>query len=115
MPTLTQIFIHPIKSTQGLPLTRAAVGPLGLEHDRRWMLIRPDGSFITGRESPSLVRVRAVPIPGGLFLTTPGWRELQVQAPPVDAPRQEVTIWGDRCSAARVGEAADRWFSEYLG
>jgi uncharacterized protein YcbX len=115
MPVLAQIFIHPIKSTQGLPLTRATVGPMGLEHDRRWMLVRPDGSFITGRESPSLVRVKALPTEGGLRLSAPGLPELQVPAPPADAPRLDVTIWNDRCSAARVGEPADRWFSQYLG
>jgi len=115
MPVLTQIFIHPIKSTRALPLTQARVEPLGLEHDRRWMLIRPDGSFITGRELPSLVRVSAVPTEGGLHLSAPAQPELRVLAPPADAPRQEVTIWNDRCSTARVGEAADRWFSQYLG
>lgn len=115
MPTLSQIFIHPIKSTRALPLTQARVEPLGLEHDRRWMLIRPDGSFITGRESPSLVRVSAVPAEGGLELSAPGVPGLRVQAPLADAPRQEVTIWDDQCSAARVGEAADRWLSQYLG
>lgn len=115
MPVLSQIFIHPIKSTRALSLTQARVEPMGLEHDRRWMLIRPDGSFITGRESPSLVLVSAVPTEGGLQLAAPGLPELRVQAPPADAPRQEVTIWSDRCSAARVGEAADRWFSQYLG
>jgi hypothetical protein len=115
MPVLSQIFIHPIKSTRALPLKQARVEPLGLEHDRRWMVVRPDGSFITGRESPALVRVSAVPTEGGLHLSAPAQPELQVLAPPVDAPRQEVAIWGDRCSAARVGEAADRWFSQYLG
>ncbi len=115
MPTLARIFIHPIKSTRGLPLTQARVEPLGLEHDRRWMLVRPDGSFITGRESPSLVRVSAVPTDGGLHLSAPDQPDLRVQAPPADAPRLEVTIWNDRCSAARAGEAADRWFSQYLG
>jgi uncharacterized protein YcbX len=115
MPTLAQIFIHPIKSTRALPLTQAQVEPMGLEHDRRWMLIRPDGSFITGRESPALVRVSAVPTEEGLQLSAPGLPELRVQAPAADAPRQEVTIWSEHCSAARVGEAADRWFSQYLG
>jgi uncharacterized protein YcbX len=114
MPTLAQIFTYPIKSTRGLSLTQARAEPLGLEHDRRWMLVRPNGSFITGREFPSLVRVSAVPTAGGLHLSAPDQPELWVQAPPADAPRLEVTIWKERCSAARVDEAADRWFSQYL-
>lgn len=115
MPVLTQLFIHPIKSTRGLSLTRATVEPLGLEDDRRWMLVRPDGSFITGREAPSLVRVSAIPSEGGLRLSAPEQPELRVPVPPAGAERLDVTIWGDRCSAARAGEAADRWFSQYLG
>lgn len=115
MPVLAQLFIHPIKSTRGLSLTQATVEPMGLRDDRRWMLVRPDGSFITGRESPSLVRVSALPSEGGLRLSAPGQPELRVPVPPADAERLDVTIWNDRCSAARAGEVADRWFSQYLG
>lgn len=115
MPVLAELFIHPIKSTAPLPLTRAIAEPLGLEHDRRWMAVRPDGSFITGRESPSLVRVRAVPEAGGLRLEAPGRPGLEVPVPAPDAPRLDVTVWNDRCSAARAGEAADRWLSQFLG
>ncbi|WP_224370431.1 MOSC domain-containing protein [Hyalangium versicolor] len=115
MPVLTQLFIHPIKSTRGLPLTQATVEPLGLENDRRWMLVRPDGSFITGRESPALVLVSAIPSEGGLRLSAPNQPELQVAVPPEGAERLNVKIWGDQCSAARAGETADRWFSQYLG
>jgi hypothetical protein len=115
MPVLSQVFIHPIKSTQGLSLRQARVEPLGLEHDRRWMLVRPDGSFITGREFPSLVRVSAVPTQGGLQVSTPGLPALEVPAPAADAPRLDVTVWRDTCSAALAGQAADRWFSGLLG
>ncbi|WP_224245036.1 MOSC domain-containing protein [Hyalangium gracile] len=115
MPVLAQLFIHPIKSTRGLSLTRATAEPMGLEHDRRWMLVRPDGSFITGREFPSLVRVSAVPTEGGLRLSAPEQPELHVPAPPAGAERLDVTIWNDRCSAARAGKDAERWFSQYLG
>jgi uncharacterized protein YcbX len=114
MPVLSQIFIHPIKSTRGLSLTQATVEPMGLEHDRRWMLVRPDGSFVTGRESPSLVLVTALPSQNGLRLSAPERPELRLPVPPAEAPRMDVTIWGNRCSAARVDEAADRWFSQYL-
>ncbi|MFE8597676.1 MOSC domain-containing protein [Archangium violaceum] len=115
MPTLTAINIYPLKSCAGLPLTRATVEPLGLQYDRRWMAVRPDGSFMTGRELPALVLVRAVPGPSGLHLSAPGMPELEVPLPPAGAPRLDVTVWDDTCSAARAQESADRWLSEYLG
>jgi hypothetical protein len=115
MSVLSQLFIYPLKSTKGLSLTRAKVEPLGLEHDRRWMLVRPDGSFVTGREFPSLVLVSAVPTGAGLRVSAPGLPELEVPVPPEEAPRLEVTIWKDTCSVARAGPEADRWFSRFLG
>jgi uncharacterized protein YcbX len=115
MSVLSQLFIYPVKSTKGLSLTQAKAEPLGLEHDRRWMLVRPDGSFITGREQPSLVLVSAVPTGAGLRMSAPGQPELEVAAPPAGAPRLEVTIWKDTCSAAMASQEADRWFSRFLG
>ena len=115
MPVLSQLFIYPVKSTKGLSLTRARAEPLGVEHDRRWMLVRPDGSFVTGRELPWLVLVSAVPTGTGLWLSAPGQPELEVAAPPAGAPRLEVTIWKDTCSAAVASQEADRWFSRFLG
>jgi hypothetical protein len=115
MTALSHLFIYPLKSAKGISMRWTRVEPLGLEHDRRWMLVRPDGSAITGREFPSLVRVTAVPIPAGLHASAPKMRELEVPLPPEGAPRLDVTLWGDTCSAARAGEQADRWFSECLG
>ena len=115
MPTLTSLVRYPLKSAAGQSLESATVEPLGLEHDRRWMAVRPDGSFLTGREVPSLVRVQALPMPEGLRLSAPGLPELLVPTPPVDAARLEVTVWKDTCSAARAGAEADQWLSGYLG
>ena len=115
MPTLQGLFRYPLKSCAGLPLEHATVELMGLEHDRRWMAVRPDGSFITGRELPQLVRVRAVPSAPGLHLSAPNMPDLDVPVPGAGAARLDVTVWGDTCSAARVDAAADRWLSEYLG
>jgi uncharacterized protein YcbX len=116
VPTLTSLTIYPLKSSAGLPLTHATVEPLGIQHDRRWLAVHPDGSFMTGRELPALVRVRAVPGPSGLRLSAPGMPDLEVPVPPVaSAPRLDVTVWKDTCSAARANGDADRWLSEYLG
>lgn len=115
MPVLAEIFVYPLKSGARQPRSRAAVERRGLEDDRRWMVVRPDGKFVTGRELPALVRVKAVPSGGGLHLSAPGQPELDVPPPPADGPRLDVTVWKDRCSAARAGEEADQWLSRYLG
>jgi uncharacterized protein len=115
VPTLTSLTLYPLKSCAGLPLTQATVELLGIQHDRRWMAVRPDGTFMTGRELPSLVCVRAAPTPTGLHLSAPGMPDLEVHLPPADAPRLNVRIWNDTCSAARAHAVADRWLSTYLG
>ncbi|SEK44401.1 hypothetical protein SAMN05444354_101594 [Stigmatella aurantiaca] len=115
MLTITELFLYPLKSAAALPLTQAQVEPLGVEHDRRWMVAEPDGTFITGRRDPALLRIQAVPSTTGLRLSAPGLPSLEVPVPPRDAPRLEISIWDDTCSAARAGEAADAWLSAFLG
>ncbi len=72
MPKLASIHLYPIKSTAGMPLTRALVTEEGLQGDRRYMVVKPDGSFITARTHPQLQQVVATPIEGGLQLRYPG-------------------------------------------
>lgn len=59
MPTLAAIHRYPIKSTAGESLDRARVVEEGLVHDRRFMVARPDGAFVTARRFPGLQRVAA--------------------------------------------------------
>jgi uncharacterized protein len=116
MPTVTELFFYPLKSAAALPLTQAQVEPLGLAQDRRWMVTEADGTFVTGRKDPAMLRIQAVPsATGGLRLSARGASPLEVPVPPRDAPRLEISIWDDTCSAARAGEAADRWLSAFLG
>ena len=49
---LTEIWIYPIKSLGGIPLTSARVMGKGLQYDRRFMLVGPDGVCLTQREHP---------------------------------------------------------------
>ncbi|MET0401051.1 MAG: MOSC domain-containing protein [Cystobacter sp.] len=114
MLVLSALSIYPLKSCAEIPLSHATVEPLGLQHDRRWMAVRPDGSFMTGREHPTFVHLRAVPMNGGLHLSAPDMPALRVPVPEADAPRLDITLWGDRCSAAWAGAEADRWLSTYL-
>ena len=66
MPRLASIHLYPIKSTAGMPLARARVTEEGLAGDRRYMVVKPDGTFITARTHPQLQQVVATPVAGGL-------------------------------------------------
>ncbi len=111
---LSGICIYPVKSTAGLPLEEARVEPRGLEHDRRWMVVDGDGTFITGRAEPRLLSVTARVHGAGLRLEAPGHPTLTLE----DARGggdTAVTVWSDPVTARAVDRRADAWFTELLG
>ena len=104
---LSALHVFPVKSCAALVLDEAQVEPRGLAHDRRWMVVDDADRFITGREEPRLVLLRAQPVLGGLLLSAPGMSELQI-AQPVDG-RGDVTVWRDRVNALHAPAQASEW------
>jgi uncharacterized protein YcbX len=47
--TITALHTYPVKSCRGIALTRARIDATGLADDRHWMLVRPNGRFVTQR------------------------------------------------------------------
>ena len=111
---LSVIHLYPIKSAAALSPDAAAVEPRGLAHDRRWMIVDPEGRFLTGRQLPPLVLLRATPIAIGLHLEAPGRGVLEVPTPGAAAPRISVSVWDDTVVAQDAGEVAARWLSAWL-
>ena len=48
--TVASIHIYPVKAGRAVDLAEAEVEPCGLAGDRRWLVIDPDGQFITQRD-----------------------------------------------------------------
>lgn len=111
---LSAIYIHPVKSCASLAQVSAEVRPRGLAHDRRWMLVDSDGRFLTGRQLPRLVLLRAEPLPQGLRLSAPGHASLNVAQPKRGATRVAVHVWKDGVDAADAGEEAACWLSAFV-
>lgn len=44
MPTISELFVYPIKSCAGIALNEARLLATGLEYDRYWMVTDPDGA-----------------------------------------------------------------------
>lgn len=111
---LSQLFIHPLKSSRGIDSTEAIVTQRGLVHDREWLLASPNGQFITGREEPSLVRLDVTPQAEGAEFRAPDRTTLTVRHASFATPL-DTTVWKDQFIAWHGDTAADAWFSDYLG
>ena len=112
---LSSLFVYPVKSGAALAPASARVEPRGLAHDRRWMIVDDASTFLTGRQLPKLVLLRATPAEDGVHLAAPGHDDLFVALPPADAPRRRVTVWKDTVDAVDAGEAPARWLARFLG
>lgn len=113
---IESLFVYPVKSCAGIELKRAQVTSRGLLFDREWMVVTPQGRFLTQRENPRLALVRTALRDDTLQLTAPGLPRLSV--PLVRAHRAEsteVTVWSDTVLASDEGDAAASWFGEHLG
>ncbi|MEL3925836.1 MOSC N-terminal beta barrel domain-containing protein [Aeromonas enteropelogenes] len=115
MPTLDSIHLYPVKSTAGMALTRARVTEEGLLGDRRYMVVKPDGTFITARTHPQLQQVQATPIDGGLLLRYPGFEPLTLQEAEFSLTPQATGVWKDNFNALHTHALADAWLSRVAG
>ncbi|MDQ5850627.1 MAG: MOSC domain-containing protein, partial [Chloroflexota bacterium] len=70
--------MYPIKSCRGIALTRARVGPRGIIHDREWMIVAPDGRFLTQRAYPQLAVITSAVQEDRLRLSAPGTAPLDI-------------------------------------
>ncbi len=110
---VASIHIYPVKSLGGQALATAEVEPWGLLHDRRWIVLEPDGSVLTAREEHRLLGLTATPTSDGLLLTS---RDGQRLAVPTPTRGEFVPTTMSRLESVRAAdEEAHRWLSGQLG
>ena len=116
MLSIAALYVYPVKSCRGIELRHARLTNAGLQHDREWMVVTPEGRFLTQRELPKLAVVATSLDATALGLAAPGRPPLSVplQAAP-DSPLREVTVWREECLARDEGDAAATWLGELLG
>jgi uncharacterized protein YcbX len=109
---VSELHVFPVKSLAGVSPAVARVRFWGLEGDRRYMVVRPDGAFMTQREFPAMALIRPILLPQGLRLEAEGRDPVEVLP---DGTPFEVVVWHDRVLASGCGPTADAWLSEALG
>jgi uncharacterized protein YcbX len=110
---LVELNVYPVKSCRGIALESARVAETGLADDRHWMMVRPNGRFVTQRELPRLALVGTAVQSGGLTLTAPGMPSLEVSRAAA-GESLSVTVWKFTGGGIDCGEAAAAWCTRYL-
>lgn len=111
---VSALTVYPVKSCAGIDVTSWPLDLRGLRHDRSFMVVDADGTFLTQREFPRLALVQPRVDAGRLTVTAPGHQPVTVDLHPRGAERP-VTVWEFSGSAVDVGEDAARLFSRHLG
>jgi len=117
MLRLSALYRYPLKSGKGQPLQQISLDKLGLDGDRRWMLVdEASGRFLTQRAVAKMSQLSALwNGNGGLTLSAEGAPALDVPLPGNDAELRGVTIWSDTLRVPDAGEAAAAWVSDFIG
>lgn len=110
---LLSIHRYPVKSLGGHRLSDARIGALGIEGDRRFMLVDASGRFVSARERPELL------------LWQVGWRTVcdidivapdgAAHVPQITDERTTVRIWDDEVIARGTDAATDVFLTAHLG
>jgi len=115
MLKISQLYIYPVKSLAGIAVTEATVTDRGLKHDRRWMLVDEQNRFLSQRQLPQMALFDPAITPDGLLIKH-RFNNEQILIPfePQTTDLLNVEVWDDTCSAIRVSNKADEWFTRLL-
>lgn len=110
---LEGLFVYPVKSCRGIARVSERVESTGLAGDRHWMLVRPNGRFVTQRELPRMALIGTALDGDALTLTAPGRAALRV-ARDAGSDALAVTVWKFSGSGIDCGDEAAAWVSAFL-
>lgn len=108
------LHVYPVKSCAGLEIPEGLLIETGFDLDRTWMVVDPDGGFVTQRELPRMALIRPTLKTTEMVLRAPGMLALHVALDTVEAP-VSVRVWGQTMAAYDMGALSARWFSDFLG
>lgn len=123
-PTLSGLFLYPVKSLGGCTLASAEVDALGLVGDRRFLVVDETGRFLTQRTLPRMALVATaldathltLSIPPGAHSSGAPSSSIRIaRASDPAASLRTVSVWkSENLLAEDCGDAASTFLSDFL-
>jgi len=115
MIQLANLIYYPIKACRGFDVSESNVERMGLEHDRRMMVVTPEGEFLTQREYPKLALITPTLNKDILALSAPNFDSIQLNIQRTGTA-WPVNIWKSKAvDAIDQGDECAGWLSDWLG
>jgi uncharacterized protein YcbX len=111
---ISGLTIYPVKSMKGIALDSAELTPHGLGNDRRFMVVRANGRFVTQRDLSRLALVHTSLVDVGVVLSMEGHGSVTVPFVAADGEHIHTKVWGDKCETVDQGEDISRWLTSAL-
>jgi len=99
---------------RGIGLTHALADASGLAFDRVFMVTQPDGTFITARQFPQMVRFLPSPLTDGLHLTAPDGSSAVIRFADFSPDAAPTEVWGNHFTALIAPAAINQWLSGFF-
>jgi len=118
---IEQLTIYPVKSLRGIQVDQWPVTAEGLRYDRHWMLVMPNGRFITQRQLPRMSLINTALDGDELVLSVDSHLNIQNKGEvrlPLHPDSQGETftakIWRDDCEVVEAAAEASAWLNQVL-
>lgn len=111
---ISGLWRYPLKSGMSEALSQAYISQLGIEGDRRYLLIDQDGKFITARKDPKLLSIRLA-CSDALIKISVGHQPERCFQTYANSDFIDSQVWARLIRAQHVSDEIDRYLSEFLG
>ncbi|MGH1370793.1 MAG: MOSC domain-containing protein [Cellvibrionaceae bacterium] len=113
--TIEKLIVYPVKSLRGIEVAQWPITPQGLQYDRHWMLVMPNGRFVSQRQLPKMALINTAIANESLTLSAEGYGE--VSLPLVGSNQSErfqATVWRDECDVIEASVEVSAWLNNVL-
>lgn len=114
MITVSQLFIYPIKSLAGIPLNISEVVKEGFKYDRVLMISEPDGTFITARQFPELLKLKTAIVNNSIVVSTLNNESIAIQFDEFIETNEPTEVWGNHFTSHIAPIRLNQFFSHIL-
>ncbi|MEH6445965.1 MAG: MOSC N-terminal beta barrel domain-containing protein [Oceanospirillaceae bacterium] len=102
---------YPLKSAAGIDCDSAEILNAGIKGDRRFMLTKMDGRFVTGRTHPKITAITCEYAADNLILKHASCDDLILEQHTFSQQYYPTEVWGTKFLGQGCGYAVDQWIS----